>query len=299
MQIIEKSSLKQYTSLRIGGIAQKEYLLEDINDVEQVAKFLEKDCLPHFLLGGGSNVLLDDKELDLIIVRDTIGSKEKVQIIKEDENFVYLQCYSGLYLPIFIQFCAKHGFSGLEGLIGVPGRMGGALAMNAGGFGCEIEQVFESASIFSKEFGLKTYNKHELHFAYRTFELLEKVSYFIIADMTLKLKKSTPEKVKESIQINLAKKKASQPISEKTAGSAFKNPSGNYAGKLIEEVGLKNFRINDIGFSQMHANFLVNYNNGTFSNAIEVLEIAKNKVYNETGIALQTEIKIISDKALG
>ncbi len=299
MQIIEKAHIKNYTSLRIGGIVQKEYLLENIEDIEMLAQNLEKDKLAHFLLGGGSNVLIDDKELDLILIHDTIGAKEKIKVIKEDNNFVYLYCQSGLYLPLFLQFCAKHGLSGLEGLTGVPGRMGGALAMNAGAFGQEMQDIFVEAHIFTKEKGLAKYQAEELSFAYRSFKLNHSAEYFIIADMVLKLQKTTPAAVQERININFTKKKASQPIAAKTAGSAFKNPDGHFAGKLLEEAGLKNFRINDMGFSHMHANFLVNHKDGNFENAMEVLQIAKEKVYNQTGVLLEEEIKIISNKTLG
>ncbi len=298
MQIIDKPSLKQYTTLGIGGVAQKEYLLEKIEDVEKLVKLLEEDKLPHLLLGGGSNMLIADGELDFVLVRDYIDAKKTVEIIKEDNDFAWLKVSSGTYLPIFTQFCAKNGFSGLEGLVGIPGRMGGALAMNAGAFSCEISNVFDSATIFTKEKGISTYKKEDVNFAYRHFSLRHENDYQINLDMTFKMQKKSPLLIQEQIKENFDKKKNSQPLREKTAGCAFKNPENTAAGKLIDEVGLKGYRLNDMGFSPIHANFLTNFSNGTFEDALSLIELAKQRVYESTGIQLQTEIKIIHSNLL-
>ncbi len=295
MKIINSPSLKKCTTLGIGGIAQKAYVLEHIEDIEKMARGLEQDKLPYILLGGGSNVLIEDGNLDIILIQDKINAKEEIQIIKEDKDFIWINVSSGKYLPLVVHFCVKHGFSGLEGLIGVPGRMGGALAMNAGAFNCQIVDVFESARIFSPNFGMKTYTKEELIFDYRFFSLKEKVDYAFHADMILKLKKSTPEKVKAQSQENFQKKKNSQPVKEKTAGSTFKNPSNIAAGKLLQDVQLKGYRINSVGFSDIHANFLVNYGNATYNDAMELINLAKERVLQNFNVELHTEVKIFRD----
>ncbi len=295
MQILQNSHIAQYTSLKIGGTVAKEYLLEERNDLEKLAQFLEEDTLAHILIGGGSNVLIDDKDLNIILVRDMINSKKEVEIIKDSKEYIILKASSGMYLPIFIQYCAKHGFSGLEGLAGIPGRIGGALAMNVGAFGNQIDKVFEEASIFSPNFGLKVYKKEDVHFAYRHFKINNTVDYSINYDLTIKLEKKSAQEVQAKIQENFNHKKLSQPLKEKTAGCAFKNPENNFAGKLLEEANMKGYRLKNMGFSSIHANFMVNYGNGTFSEAIELLELAKEKVFAQSGINLEYEIKILSD----
>ncbi len=294
MKIQDKVHIKNYTTLGIGGVVQTEFLLEERNDVEELAKKLQEIKLPFILLGGGSNVLIEDNELDCVLIKDVIGAKKEIEIVKEDNDFTYLQLSSGLFLPLFIKFCEKNGLSGLEGLAGVPGRMGGALAMNAGAFSQQMEDIFISAEIFSPNYGIKKYSKEECNFAYRHFSLKDKVDYKIHLSMLLKMKKSTQEQVSNKIKENFAKKKASQPIAEKTAGSAFKNPEGYAAGKLIQDVGLKGYKIGDMGFSSMHANFLTNYKNGSFAQAMELIELAKEKVYSAFDLRLETEIKILS-----
>ncbi len=293
MQTLENTSLKKYATLGIGGTVAKEYILEEVGDIEKVALEVQKDSLPHFIMGGGSNMLLDDRRHDKILIRDRINAKNEVEIVKEDAHSLYLTLPSGMYLPVFLNFCEKNALSGLEGLTGIPGRMGGALAMNAGAFSCEIQAVFESATIFTPEQGLKVYSKNDVNFAYRHFSLRHEYSYLIIADLTVKMKKSSHELVKQCLKDNFTKKKSSQPLNEKTAGCVFKNPIGNSAGKLIDEVGLKGFRKNSAGFSSIHANFLVNYKDATFEDALELIELAKERVYAQFGIRLETEIKII------
>ncbi len=294
MKIFDKAHIKQYTTLGIGGIVQKEFLLEEKKDLEALALHLQEIELPFILLGGGSNVLIDDKELNCVLIKDVIDSKKPIEILCEESDSVVLKVSSGYFLPSFIKYCEKQGFSGLEGLAGVPGRMGGALAMNAGAFSCQVEDVFVEADIFSPDFGIKSYAKSDCNFAYRHFSLKDKVQYKIHLDMCLRMKKSTPELVSKTIKENFAKKKASQPLAEKTAGCAFKNPSGAAAGKLIEEVGLKGYRLGDMSFSSLHANFLVNHKDASFQNAIELIELAKEKVYSDFNIVLETEIKILS-----
>ncbi len=294
MKINDKVNIKNYTTLGIGGIVQHEFILEEKNDVDALAQKLQEVKLPFILLGGGSNVLIQDNELDCVLIKDVIDSKKEIKIVKEDKDSVYLDVPSGVFLPLFVKFCEKHGFSGLEGLAGVPGRMGGALAMNAGAFSCQMQDIFISANIFSPNHGIKNYTYEECNFAYRHFSLKEDVDYKIHLSMLLKMKKSSSDKVSETTKQNFIKKKASQPLAEKTAGCAFKNPLNNAAGKLIDEVGLKGYRIGDMGFSSVHANFLTNYKNASYNNAIELIELAKEKVLSRFNIQLETEIRILS-----
>ncbi len=299
MQILENSHIAKYTTLKIGGIVAKEYLLEERDDLEKLASFLEEDKLSHILLGGGSNVLIDDKNLDCVLIKDVLNAKKDIEIIEDSKDYIIIKAYSGMYLPLFIQYCAKHGFSGLEGLAGIPGRIGGALAMNVGAFGNQVDKVFQSAEIFSPNFGLKEYTNEDVSFAYRHFSLKNSVDYSINYSLTVKLAKKFPEEVKNTIESNFSQKKLSQPLKEKTAGCAFKNPENNFAGKLLQEANMKGFKLKNMGFSDIHANFMVNYGNGTFSEAIELLELAKKKVFANSNIALEHEIKILSDNLQG
>ncbi len=293
MKITTKPSVKKLTTLNIGGIAQKEYLLEKKEDAEKLSELLYKDCLPFIFIGGGSNILVKDGSLECVLIRDMIGSKAPIEIIEEDEHYSYVLISSGVYLPLFISYCGRLGLSGLEGLTGIPGRMGGAVAMNAGAFSCQISDVFESAMIFSPEFGLKKYEKKDVNFGYRHFSLKEETSFFICTEMTFKMKRSFPDRVEQIIKENFAKKQLSQPLTQKTAGCAFKNPEGHSAGKLIQDAGLKDYRINDMGFNAMHANFLTNYAQGTYSDAMELLDLAKERVHEKFNIVLEREIKVL------
>ncbi len=295
MKILNNSSIAQYTTLKIGGMVAKEYLLETKEDLEEMATLLDKDSLPHLLLGGGSNVLIDDKNLDLVLIRDTIDAKKEIEILEDTKDFVILKVSSGMYLPLFVQYCAKNGYSGLEGLTGIPGRMGGGLAMNIGAFNCQISDVFVEATIFSPNHGFKVYTRDDVEFAYRHFRVLDSLDYAMHADMTFKLLKTSKEAVKARIDECFMKKKASQPLKEKTAGCVFKNPTGDFAGRLLEEAGMKGFRLTNMGFSDIHASFMVNHGNGSYNEALDLLAIAKEKVLDTSGITLEFEIKILSD----
>jgi UDP-N-acetylmuramate dehydrogenase len=184
--------------------------------------------------------------------------------------------------------------SGFEGLAGIPGTVGGAVAMNAGACGCETAPLLHSLRIWSPGTGLKNIFSGQWKFAYRYFGLTEIEEYFFILSASFCLTRASSNGIRQSMRLNYFKKKSTQPVLAWSAGCAFKNPSPELAaGKLLDEAGFKGKRLGGMAFSPMHANFLVNEGTGSASAAFELLEQARETVRRRNGISLHLEIKVV------
>jgi UDP-N-acetylmuramate dehydrogenase len=184
--------------------------------------------------------------------------------------------------------------SGFEGLTGIPGTVGGAVAMNAGSYGCEIAPLLHSLRIWSPGTGLKNIFPGQWKFAYRYFGLTETEEIFFILSASFCLTSASSNGIRDSMRINFLKKKSTQPVLAWSAGCAFKNPSPELsAGKLLDEAGFKGKRLGGMAFSSMHANFLVNEGKGSASAAFELLDQAREVVQRRNGVRLHLEIKVL------
>jgi len=273
--------LAKYTTLRIGG--QAEYIL--FPDEESLLELLEaiKDRgLVCYVIGGGSNLLISDRGFKGVM----LNTKRMNKIAFEGNK---IRVSSGVMLQWVLAFTAMRNLSGMEGLAGIPGTVGGAIKGNAGSFGYEIKDCLEEVEVITDTLKIKTLKKHDIDFKYRSSGLPDS---WIIKSASFSLKENSEQsfnKIKEFLQ----KKRQTQPLREKSAGCVFKNPEGQPAGYLIDKAGLKGLTVGDIMVSPVHANYFINLGNGKADDFLKLMDIVREKVYRLFSVELEPEIKIL------
>ncbi|QJB55400.1 UDP-N-acetylmuramate dehydrogenase [Pseudodesulfovibrio sp. zrk46] len=291
LELIRNPSLAERTSLGLGGTAEVEVIVREARELDGLSEFLTTNTLFPFVIGEGSNLLAPDGHLDMALIRmgETAGP-ERVE--KIDDKFI-IRCGASQRLPGLLGWAQKAGFSGMEGLSGIPGSVGGAVAMNAGSYGTEIKDVLTRIRIWTPSEGLRWVNAKDCDFGYRHFACPEAVGKMFIWEAEIALSESTPKAVKAAMQDVYGKKKDTQPVTARSAGCVFKNPEGQSAGLLLDQAGMKGVTRGGMGFSDIHANFLVNNGGGTSAEAMELLELGKQAVKDKFDITLKTEVIIL------
>ncbi len=281
--------MSQYTTFRVGGQCEALFKAEDQNELRQLVGYLNKESIPYFTAGRGSNLLIKDRGIDglVILLKGNLASIEQ-----DKNNESTILAGAGLPLVDLLSHCRVSGLSGVEYLAGIPGTVGGAVAMNAGAFGKEFGSRVQELHLISAKGDLKIKNHTQLKFSYRNFNT-EKGAIIIRA--RLKLDKEPNEIVAGSISHYLKKRKQSQPLEYPSAGSVFKNPLNDYAGRLIENAGMKGKKIGGAMISNKHANFIVNTGGASATDILELLHLAQAEVKKATGIELEPEIMILGN----
>lgn len=291
--VIERPLLSERTSMGIGGEAIAEIRVHDVNALEAVPALAKELGGEIAVIGRGSNLLVKEGQLPLVLVR--LDTDRQPYVMMESDR-VQLRVNADIPLPALLHRAAALGFSGLEGLSGIPGNAGGAMAMNAGSYGVSMADVVRSAEIFTPGLGLVELDAEEFVFSYRSCGLRKKVSWFLIAGMTLELARGETQAIKEHMAETMARKKSTQPINARSAGCVFKNPEGHSAGKLLDEAGMKGKSLDGkekgMRFSSLHANFLVNEGQGSFEQAKTLIAMAREAVLSRFGIRLELEVQI-------
>lgn len=285
--------LARLTTLRLGGKAIAMLCPENIDDLASLperAKALGGSLMP---IGRGSNLLCHDGFIPLVLV--SLRNFADITILDVQDNAARLKAGAGVPLPRLLRFCHQHGLTGLEGLVGIPGNVGGACAMNAGSFGCEIGKLIESVDFLTSD-GIVTMPASNLQFAYRSLTAPFSGKLPIITHITFTLTHSAFNVIFRAMNLNLIDKKSKQPITAWSAGCAFKNPGNGLpsAGKLLENAGFRGKRNGGMAFSAMHANFLINEAKGSATAALDLLHEASEAVKKDCGIDLELEIKVVS-----
>lgn len=289
--VIDEPSLAERTSIRLGGKAIAEIRLHCLEGLEAVPDLVKRLGGRLVLLGEGSNVIASDGRLPLVPLR--LPPSHEAWICGDEGGSALLRAEGGMRLPALLAQAAILGLSGLEGLAGIPGSVGGAVAMNAGSFGVEIGGLAERVEIFSPDLGLIERPAGDFDFRYRDCRLRGHDGWFLVCGLVLRLAKSGRDSVRDGMREVYAKKRASQPVTARSAGCVFKNPApGVPAGRLIEEAGLKGHNVGGMRFSPLHANFLVNEGGGSFPEAMELMDLAREKVRACSGYELEKEVKI-------
>ncbi len=290
MELIPNPDLKKMTTLRVGGIGLLEVVLTSVKDFDLLPSILEREGGIPYTIGKGSNLLPDEGTIPVVLIR--IGFENRIEFLYEQGEYAILRVGAFVPLARLIRFCMRNGLSGIEALAGIPGTMGGAVAMNAGAFGIEIRDVVRRVTLWGENSGFMNFYKENLSFGYRTFSLKVDKEYWCILNVDLCLKKDFPIRIKDRVKKAYLKKKSSQPILNYTCGCVFKNPSRDIsAGYLLDKCGLKGFRVGNMSFSEKHANFLINLGKGTAEEAWELINVAKERVKREMDIDLELEVK--------
>ena len=282
--IIRNEPLKNHTSFKTGGNCEYFLIPENENELKETIILLKKENIPFFILGNGSNLLITDD-----FHKGAFISTQKLNILEEKDGFITAFC--GVKLSSLCSFAASLSLRGLEELSGIPGTVGGAVYMNAGAYGGEIKDTLVKATYLTKDLEIKEILGSECNFSYRNSVFQENGG--IILSATFKLEMGSKEEIKAKTLELLKKRNEKQPLEYPSAGSTFKRPEGYFAGKLIEDSGLKGYQIGGAQVSEKHCGFVINKENATSKDILELIDFIKKTVYEKQGVELQTEVKVI------
>ena len=285
-RIRENVCMKEYNTWKIGGSAQ--YFFEPSN-LDDLKKFLENSSnIEIIFLGNGSNVLIRDGGINGCVV----SLKNTLNNYTSNKNGKYI-FEAGFSCMKIAQITAKDNYGGLEFLCGIPGSLGGALAMNAGCYGGNIWEYVNKAIMINKNGNLVTKNKQEFKYGYRNLEL-EDNNFFIGA--TFNLQENQLKNSLDIIKEYLKDRRSKQPTGLPSCGSVFKNPENYHAANLIESSGLKNYKIGKAYISDKHANFIITEPSASSSDVEDLIEFIQKTVFENKNIFLETEVKFIGIK---
>ena len=285
---VEDAPLAPLTTFKVGGPAKGLLTVRDTGELQKALAILERFNVPYLLMGRGANLIVPDEGFKGLVIR----LKEKFEMIrpiKKTRGTLYLHVGAGVSLPSLLAYTTRHGLSGLEPLVAIPGTVGGALIMNAGIPGFSISEALSSiTSLKSPQTLIKRYRR-QLHPSYRDMGL---PAGEIVLHATFKLKPSTEREVRKRVHHFLEKRRNQTWRKYPTAGSVFKNPEGASAGKLIESCGLKGYQIGDAQISPVHANVIVNRGKATAKDIFDLITHVQKEVAKKTGIYLEPEVII-------
>jgi UDP-N-acetylmuramate dehydrogenase len=274
-------ALAEKTSLEIGGTTD-ELLLRRHDTIPDVMRLLAEAKILHRFLGGGTNVLIPDGELPWVVLHLPKADPG----VRVEGNAAYVDASADL--GGMVTFCAKHDLGGMEGLIGVPGSVGGALRMNAGAYGTQIGTWVREVELYRASTGeVQTVRGNDIRFDYRH-------TSFAPDDVMLRVKLELPSKpykeILAGIRVCNEKRRASQPLNQKSAGCIFKNPPGGSAGRMIDELKLKGHRAGGAMVSDRHANFFVNVARATCDDMLRLIDDVRERVRGAYGVELENEV---------
>ena len=288
MEIIKNAKMKEYSNMKVGGTAKELIFIDDKNELKEVLQTRNNI----FLLGNGTNTLINDGNLDISFLSlkrlKNITVEEKVENGEKKDSYDLVRVEAGLDLDDLIDFMEKHNYSGLENITGIPGSVGGLVNMNGGAYGTEIFDCIEEVEVCKNDGEIVKIRTADLNFKYRTTEIKE--NKWIVVSALFKFgfgfDKAASEDKREQ-------RKAKHPLDLPNLGSTFKNPEGTFAARLISDAGLKGYRVGDAAVSPKHPNFITNLGNATFNDVISVIEHVKEAVFEKSGVKLETEIVIL------
>ena len=280
MRILENHSMKNHSNMKVGGVAKRFIVVENKEELKDIFEKYRNI----FLIGNGTNTLIDEGDLDITFV-----SLEELNKIEElGEGIVRVE--AGLDFNKLIAFMNRNNYSGLENLAGIPGSVGGLVYMNGGAYGSEIFDCIKEVEIFDENHQIRTLKKEDIKFSYRSTEIQDKK--WVIISATFEFKRGFDLQKVIDIQ---ALRESKQPLDKPNLGSTFKNPEGDFSARLISEAGLKGTRVGGAEISSKHPNFIVNHGDATFEDISKILTLVKEKIKKLYNIQLEEEIIILKN----
>lgn len=289
-KIIFDEPMKKHTSFKIGGTADEFVKVTNEEELKKAIEYAKGKELPITIIGNGSNLLVQDKGIRGLVIKIDL---QKLQIEKK-ENYAEIIVGSGYKTMALAVKLMNAEISGFEELSGIPGTIGGAVFMNAGAYGKEIKDINVSTKCMDYDGNIFELSNKEQEFEYRS-SIFNKKDY-IILETKLMLEYGKKEEIKKKMDEYLLSRKEKQPIEYPSAGSTFKRQEGVITAKLIDESGLKGFQIGGAKVSEKHAGFIINYNNATAKDVIDLIKYVKEKVKEKYGIKIREEIRIVGEE---
>lgn len=286
--VLQDEPMKNHTSFKIGGPADFLLLPRSIEEIKGIIHICKENNADYFVMGNGSNLIVRDKGLRYVVIKIADNFKE---VLIEGTR---ITSQAGILLSTLSKHALKASLSGLEFASGIPGTLGGAVTMNAGAYGGEMKDVVKVCRVLDKMGNVISLNIEEMEMAYRS-SIIQRENY-IVLDVEMQLEEKDYSLIKEKVdELNL-QRTTKQPLHLPSAGSVFKRPEGYFAGKLIQDSNLRGFQIGGAQVSELHCGFIVNVGNATAKDVIELIKHIQNTVYQNFGVNLQTEIKVIGEE---
>lgn len=282
MEVIKNAQMKEYSNMKVGGIAKELIFVEEKNELKEIID-TRKNI---FILGNGTNTLIYDGNLDISFV--SLKKLKKISVEEKNKDFDLVRVESGLDLDDLIKFMEENNYTGLENITGIPGSVGGLVNMNGGAYGTEIFDCIEEVEVCKNDGKIEKIKTKDLHFKYRTTEIKE--NKWIVISALFKFKFGFDRAASEDKR---EQRKVKHPLDLPNLGSTFKNPEGKFAARLISDAGLKGYQVGGARISDKHPNFVTNVGNATFNDVISVIEHVKEVVFEKFNIKLETEIIIL------
>ena len=293
MREVRNPSLSAITTLGLGGTCSLELTVSSRDDLAAMDDRIRELGLPVYVVGRGSNIFGLDGSHEAVLVRPAFTDGPAGLGDETADGGVLVSCGAGISLPVLLAFLREKGLSGMEGLVGIPGTVGGAVAMNAGSFGTSTAESLDSVEIWSGG-RLVRLTPDACETGYRHFRPRGLAGSFLVVSAVFRLSRSTSQDVAAGMQHNFQMKKSRQPITARSAGCVFRNPAcGVSAGALLERAGFRGRRKGSVALSEQHANFLVNLGGGTSSEALALLEEARTAVRAMAGVELDFEVRFL------
>ena len=288
-KMISSEPMKNHTAFKIGGIADLFISINSIDELKQAILFAKMNKMPITIIGNGTNILVTDKGIRGLVIKIDIINLD----IEKNKDFSIVTIGAGYKMMPFSIKLLNEEISGFEELSGIPGTIGGAIYMNAGAYGKEIKDIVISTTCMDYDGNIYTFTNEEQDFSYRH-SMFENDNY-IILETKLKLFNGKKDEIKQKMDDYLNKRKEKQPLDKPSAGSSFKRKEGIITAKLIDECGLKGYKIGGAMVSNKHAGFIVNENNATAEDVLKLIDHVKKCVFEKFGVKIEEEIRIIGE----
>ena len=282
--------MAKHTSFKIGGPADVFIKVDNIEELKETLDLSKKNQIPLTIIGNGSNLLVTDKGIRGITAKLNLKDIE----IKNENNKQIIKVEAGVPVGLLAQKLLKEEITGFEELSGIPGTIGGAVIMNAGAHGKELKDILKKVTAMDYNGNIHEFTNEECLFSYRN-SRFQKEKY-IILQATLELEKGNSTEIKEKMDEYMQFRKEKQPIEYPNAGSTFKRGEDFVTAKLIDEAGLKGYKVGGAQVSEKHAGFIVNVDNATAKDVIELTDYIKEKIEEKFGKKINLEIQIIGEK---
>lgn len=275
-----------HVTFRTGGPAEY-YVRPFRNQIQPVLALCRQYEIPWMVIGNGSNLLVGDKGIRGLVME--IGKMADKITVEGDQ----VTAEAGAPLPAVSRCAANHMLSGMEFASGIPGSIGGAIVMNAGAYGGEMKQIVKEVTVLTMEGEEKTLTPEELDFGYRHSCILQK--QYIVLQVVLQLSKGISEEIEAKMEELKNKRNEKQPLEYPSAGSTFKRPEGHFAGKLIQDAGLRGYQVGGAQVSEKHCGFVINRGNATSADIQQLILDVQERVWEQFEVRLETEVKLIGD----
>jgi len=286
----ENEPMSLHTTFRTGGCADLFLIVDTISALKNVLKICADEGVKHYLVGNGSNLLISDDGYKGVIIKLGKGFFDiTVDSLNNSESVI--KAGAGVLLSKVARFALDNSLAGFEFAAGIPGTVGGAIVMNAGAYGGEMKDVVKSVTVMDANGDVKTLSCDEMQFEYRN-SIVKKEGLYVLETEFL-LSCGNKNEIEDKMNELCAKRREKQPLEYPSAGSTFKRPDGYFAGKLIEDAGLRGYRCGGACVSDKHCGFVVNDNNATTADVLAVINYVQETVYDKFGIKLEPEVKIL------